>query len=190
MRPRGALAGAVAGALLVMSAAGCGYTTRGGLDARYQTIHVAPFEDISQEYDLQAPLTNALIRKFLHDGRLTVVERDRADLLLEGVILDYAMRGLSFDERDNVTQFILVVVAGARVTDQATGDVLWEDGQLSGETSYYSLAAGQSSDRLRGNAEVFMPGVRSFTREEENRGASEALEVLASRIFYRTVAPW
>ncbi len=163
---------------------------RSSLDPKYQTIHVAPFENRSREYDMQAPLTNALSRKFLYDSRLTLVSRDEADLLVEGVILDYAMRGLSYDEDDNVTQFILVIVAGARVTDQQTGEILWEDDQLSGETSYYTLASGQSSDRLRGNAEVFLPSVRSFTSEEENRAASEALEVLASHVFYRTMEPW
>jgi hypothetical protein len=61
---------------------------------------------------------------------------------------------------------------------------------MSGETSFYTTAAGQSSDRLRGNAEVFLPTVRSFSTEEENRGASEALEQLASDIFYRTIEPW
>jgi hypothetical protein len=43
---------------------------------------------------------------------------------------------------------------------------------------------------LRGNAATFLPTVRSFPTEEENRGASEALEQLASDIFYRTVEPW
>jgi hypothetical protein len=43
---------------------------------------------------------------------------------------------------------------------------------------------------LRGNAEVYLPSVRSFATEEENRGASEALEQLASDIFYRTIEPW
>ncbi len=185
----GLISGGLLVAILVM-AAGCGYTTRSALDPKYQTVNVAPFLNQSREYDLQAPLTNALSRKFLYDSRLKVASREEADLLVEGVILDYAMRGLTFDEDDNVTQFVLVVVAGARVTDMQTGEVLWEDQQLSGETSYYTLASGQSSDRLRGNAEVFLPSVRSFTREEENRAASEALEVLASRIFYRTVEPW
>ncbi len=61
---------------------------------------------------------------------------------------------------------------------------------MAGETTFYTRAAGQSSDRLRGNAEAFVTTVRSFSSEEENRAASEALEQLASDIFYRTVEPW
>ncbi|GMW00487.1 MAG: hypothetical protein AMXMBFR84_16240 [Candidatus Hydrogenedentota bacterium] len=169
---------------------GCGYSTKSTLDPKFQTIHVAPFQNASREYDLQAPLTNAVTRKFIHDGRLKVVPREQADLVMEGVILDYQLKGITYDQDDRVTQFLMVVIAGVRVTDSATGDVVWQSDRMAGETSYYTRAAGQSSDRLRGNAEVFLPSVRSFSSEEENRGASEALEQLASDIFYRTIEPW
>ncbi len=169
---------------------GCGYTTRSSLDTKYHTVFVSAFYDKSKEYDLQAPLTNALTRKFIVDGRLKVVPQDDADLTLEGVILDYKLKGLTFDQKDDVTQFLMVITAGARLTDQKTGKVLWEEPLMSGETSMYTRAAGQSSDRLRGNAETFLPAVRSFQTAEENRAASEALEQLASDIFYRTIEPW
>ncbi len=175
-------------ALLVTS--GCGYTTRSSLDEKYQTIFVSAFQNLSREYDLQAPLTNAVIRKFINDGRLRVVPPDEADLMLEGVLLDYQLKGITYDEEDEVTQFLCVVVAGARLTDRHSGMVLWEEPRMAGETSFYTRASGQSSDRLRGNAEAFLPSVRSFPSEEENRSASEALEQLASDIFYRTVEPW
>lgn len=170
--------------------AGCGYTTRSSLDPKYNTIYVDAFYDKSPQYDLQAPLTNAVIRKFITGGRLKVTRREDADLLMEGVILDYKLKGLTFDADDNVSQFLLVITAGVRVTDQETGEILWQEEMMAGETTFYPLAAGQSSDRLRGNAEVFLPSVRSFASEEENRAASEALEQLASDIYYRTVEPW
>jgi len=173
-----------------LTLAGCGYTTKSTLDPKYQTISVSAFYDASKEYDLQAPLTNAVIRKFVTDGRLKVVREEEADLLMQGVILGYQLRGLTYDENDEVTQFLAVVTAGVRVTDQETGQVLWEEPMLAGETSFYTRASGQSSDRLRGNAETFLPTVRSFASEEENRAASEALEQLASDIFYRTIEPW
>lgn len=178
---------ALAGALLQV---GCGYTTKSSLDEKYQTIYVSAFQNTSRQYDLQAPLTNAITRKFITDGRLRVVGRDEADLVLEGVIRDYRLKGVTFDPDDQVTQFLCVVLASARLTERATGRVVWEEKTMAGETSFYTRASGQSSDRLRGNAETFLPTVRSFSTEEENRGASEALEQLASDIFYRTVEPW
>lgn len=183
----------LAGALCLIAGtlnSGCAYTTQSSLAPEYQTIAVSPFYDQSREYDLQAPLTNAITRKFINDSRLHVVHPDKADLLLEGVILDYQLKGLTFDQDDRVTQYLLVITAGVRITDTQKGELLWEDRLMSGETSYYTRAAGQSSDRLRGNAEVFLPTVRSFASDEENRAAAEALEQLASDIFYRTVEPW
>jgi len=187
MKRRWALAASCGLACLLF---GCGYTTQSTLDPKYQTIHIDAFQNASKEYDLQAPLTNATRRKFMTDGRLRVVEQKDADLLLEGAILDYTLKGLTYDQEDEVTQFLCVVVAGVRCTEGATGEVLWEEQAMTGETTFYTRAAGQSSDRLRGNAEVFLPSVRSFASEEENRSAAEALEQLASDIFYRTVEPW
>lgn len=176
--------------LALLALGGCGYTTQSSLDPQYQTIFVSAFLNESREYDLQAPLTNAISRKFITDNRLKVTGPNEADLLLEGVILDYRLKGLTFDESDEVTQYLAIVSAGVRLTDNRSGEVLWEDRVVSGESTFYARAAGQSSDRLRGNAEVFLPSVRSFSTEEENRGASEALEQLASDIFYRVVEPW
>ena len=177
-------------ALAAAALAGCGYSTQATLDARYRTVHVAPFRNESREYDFQVQLTNAVTRKFIHDGRLRVVPMDEADLLLEGVILDYRLRGLTYDRDDEVTQFLALVTAGVRMTDLQTGAVLWEERLMAGESTFYTRASGQSSDRLRGNAEVFLAPVRSFAAEEENRGASEAIEQLASDIFYRSIEPW
>jgi hypothetical protein len=179
---------AAAGMMLMLM--GCGYTAQSSLDPMYQTIAVSPFYDQSPEYDLQAPLTNALVRKFLTDSRLHLADREEADLLLEGVILNLQRKGFTHDQKDDVTQALLVVTAAVRLTDVKTGKLLWEEPLMAGETSFYTKAAGLSSDRLRGNAEVYLATVRSFASEEENRAASEALEQLASDIFYRVVEPW
>ncbi|HPO16687.1 MAG TPA: LptE family protein [Candidatus Hydrogenedentes bacterium] len=169
---------------------GCGYRMKSELDPKYQTIAISAFYDETREYDLQAPLTNALVRKFINDGRLRVVPPDDADLLLEGKITKYQLRGMTYDAHDETTQFGLVICAAVRLRDQQTGETLWEEPLFAGETTFYTRAFGQSSDRLRGNAEAFIPSVRSFSTEEENRAASEALEQLASDIFYRTVELW
>lgn len=179
-------------AVLVFAAvlSGCAYTTKSSLDPKYRTVYVSAFYDKTRNYGLQAPLTDAVIRKFVTDTRLNVVKEDEADLKIEGVILDYKLKGLTYDARDEVTQYLAVITAGVRLTNLHTGNLLWEDKLMTGETSFYTREAGQSSDRLRGNAGTFLPTVRAFPTEEENRAASEALEQLASDIFYRTVEPW
>lgn len=177
-------------AVLCIAAAGCGYTVRSSLDEKFQTIHVAAFTNESREYDLQAPLTNAIIRKFLNDTRLRVVPRARADLVMEGSILNYELRGLTFDRNDDVTQFLTMMTARVRVIDNQTGLVLWEDPGLTSESSFLTRTGSTPSDRLRGNTQTFLPSIRSFQTSEENQAASEVLEQIATNIFFRTVEPW
>lgn len=180
---------AIVGLLAVGILSGCGYTTQSTLDPAYQTIFVAAFYDNTQEYDLQAPLTNAVIRKFIHDSRLDIVREGNADLRLEGVILDYDFRSITTAD-DEVSQFGVIVTASVRLIDQRTGNLVWEEPQMIGETLGVTRTGGQSTDRLRGNASVVLPTVRSFASDAENQAISEALEQLASDVFYRTVEPW
>lgn len=176
--------------VLAAVSSGCGYSMGSSLDPKYQTVHVAPFENVSREYDLQAPLTNAISRKFIHDGRLRVVDRASADLLVEGTILDYDLRGLTFDSDDEVTQFEMILELRVRVFDPKTNVELWSARRLIGENSFSTAAAESTSDRLRGNAGTFVRPVRSFQTDAENRAASEAIEVAAAEIFIRTIEPW
>ncbi|MCX5758604.1 MAG: hypothetical protein NTU83_08880 [Candidatus Hydrogenedentes bacterium] len=89
-----------------------------------------------------------------------------------------------------MTQFLCAVTARVRLKEQATGKVVWEDPEMAGETTLYTRMPGVGANRLRGNAQTFLPTVRSFATDAENRAASEALEQLASDIFYRTVEPF
>lgn len=173
-----------------MLLSGCGYSMQSTLDQKYQTVHVSSFKNQSREYDLQAPLTNAVIRKFMNDGRLRVVNKGLADLVVDGTILDYELKGITFSNDDEVTQFEMRVFAKVRVIEPRTGDVLWSSDRLVSETSYSTPEGGTSTDRLRGNTRTFLPAVRSFATEAENHAAAEALEQLSSTIFYRTIEPW
>lgn len=177
-------------ALLVICISACGYSMSSSLDQKYQTIHVPAFKNQSREFGLQAPLTNAVIRKFINDGRLRVVNKSMADLIVDGTIIDYELKGLTFDNDDNVIQFEATVHAKVRVIEPKTGDVLWNSSNVIGETSFSTSEFTASTNRLRGNTQSFLPTVRSFQTEAENRAAAEALEKLASMIFFRTIEPW
>ena len=164
MNGRWAIAGCV---MMAACAAGCGYSTHSTLDAQYQTIAVPAFKNLSREYDLQAPLTNAVIRKFMADSRLEVTPLDKADLILEGVILDYDRKGLTYDSDDEVTQFLCFVTAGARLTDARTGKVLWEDDQRVGETTFSTRAAGQGRLKQQVAASEDLAGAIKTVQEQQ-----------------------
>lgn len=168
---------------------GCGYTFRSTLDDRYQTVHVVAFENSTGEYDLQAPLTNAVIRKFKNDGRLRVRNTPNADIVVTGSIVDYDLRGLTFGEDDQPLQFLNEFEVFVQVRDARTGELLWSDA-ISSETVFLTEGAPLASSRLRGNTAEFALEVRSFRTADENSAATEAIEQVASEIFIRTVEPW
>jgi hypothetical protein len=168
---------------------GCGYSMKSSLDPKFQSIYVEPFKNNSREYDLQAPLVNALTRKFMNDGRLRVVQKDMADLIVTGSITEYELKGQVTDVNDEVTQFEMRMWTKVRVFDPKTGEELWSD-DVSSVTYYSTLRGDTPSHRLRGNTQVEMQVVRSFQTDRENRAAAEALEIVASDIFYRTIEPW
>lgn len=56
------------------------------LPSHIQRIYVPEFRNQSREFGLQAPLTLEVVDAFLSDGRLDVVDNERADVRLEGVI--------------------------------------------------------------------------------------------------------
>jgi len=95
---------------------GCGYTAASTLPQRYQTIHIPAARNSIKEYDLQAPLTNALIRKFTVDTRLRVVDAERADLQLETDIKGYPSPGNQ--HRQHVSPFL---VRSHRMVPRARG---------------------------------------------------------------------
>lgn len=175
------------GCLLV--AQGCGYTVRSTLPESYRTIYVPAARNSIREYDLQAPLTNALIRKFTVDGRLRVVDVDKADLRLETDIKGYQLDPITYDEEDRVAQFTVTVVTAATLVDARTGEQLWSEKQVRG-TSTFMVSRLVPSVTPRGNTDFFASTVRSFPSGNEGEAATEALEDLASQLLYVTVERW
>lgn len=192
-RPRSGLRRAGSAATLVLACSflsqGCGYTVASTLPAHYQTIHIPAARNSIKEYDLQAPLTNALIRKFMVDRRLRVVDAERADLRLETDIRGYSLTPITYDDEDRVVEFQTAIVAAARLSDARTGEELWRDESIRGKSSFMSSRYAPSTI-TRGDTDFFAPAGRSFPSGNEGEAATEALEDLASQILYLTVERW
>lgn len=168
---------------------GCGYTARSTLSPSYQRIYIPAARNSTKEYDLQAPLTNALRRKFTVDGRLRVAEADKADLRLETDIKEYRLEPMTYDRRDGAAQFTVTVVAAARLVDTSTGKQVWGNPRVQGRSTFM-VSRLVPAVTPRGNTEFFARTVRSFPTGNEGEAATEALENLASQLLYLTVERW
>ena len=155
---------------------GCGYTQKMVLPRNIHTIHVdtfqhkIPLEKIyAYEPGLEIKITNAVIKRLQQDGNLKVVSRDQADAVLEGDLIGFEQGGVRFTGLERIEEYRLYVIVALRLRDRRTGDIIWEEPDFSGDTSY------------------FVTGPRAVSR---TLATDKAIERLARNVVDRIVEDW
>jgi hypothetical protein len=165
--------------LLVLSIAGCGYTTGSLLPSNYKRIAIQPFQNKVNNLDqngsvpyvplLESNVRTAIIDRFLFDGNLRVADPDKADLVLSGDLIGIAQDDLRQDVNLNVQEYRIRIIVSLTMTDSVTGKVLWKEPSFSGETTY------------------FLTGAQA---QSQSSAIDAALVDLATRVVERTVENW
>ncbi len=162
---------------------GCGYTTKSLLPSRLKTVYIEDFKnkiDISSEpsdkegYKIYRPgvetdVTKAIIDQFIIDGYLQVVEKDDADLILSGELMDYYKQPLRYDKFDNVEEYRIIVTVNMELKDTVKDRVMWEESNFIGYDTY----------RLTG----------PFASTEDN-ARQEAISDLAKKVVEKVIEGW
>jgi len=162
---------------------GCGYTTGSLLPPELNTIYVDNFKnaiDIDREvtddvrYTLYRPglendVTGVIVDRFIFDGNLKVANKDMADLILTGELIEYRQEALRYDSDDNVEEYRVKVVVNVQLMDIAKDELMWEEAGFVGESTYMTIG-------------------RFVVSEDTAR--ENALEDLARRIVERTIEGW
>ena len=173
----------VTGCWLLVTATGCGYTTRSAVSSKYRTIYIAPFlnkVDITQEAHsankyriyrpfLESDITKAVIDKFSSDGNLRLVQEEGADLVLKGALTEFRRDPLRYDKDDNVLEYRLNLIVELSLIDRQEGKVIWAEKDFVGDTTYFTSG--------------------NLTKTED-QAINDALRDLARRIVERTVENW
>ena len=147
--------------------AGCGYTQKTVLPQAIQTLHVDTFKNkislgriYAFEPGLEMKITNAVIRRLHQDGNLKVTSREKADAVLEGDLIGFDQEGVRFTGLERVEEYRLYLVVSIRLLNSKTGEIIWQESNFSGDTSYFvlgpravsrSLAVDRAIDRLARN---------------------------------------
>lgn len=145
--------------------AGCGYTTGSLLPSHLKTIYVEDFQnkiDISSEPSdkrgfriyragIENEVTSKIIDQFIFDGHLRIVNnKDKADLILRGALLDYYKQPLRYDRFDNVEEYRIIVTVSLELEDVVKGEILWEENRFIGYDTYRLTGAlAKSEDEAR-----------------------------------------
>ncbi|MFC1576983.1 LPS assembly lipoprotein LptE [Candidatus Omnitrophota bacterium] len=163
--------------------AGCGYTTRSLLPSKYRSICVENFAnkiDISGETSdlrmyrgyrpgLEAEITEAVTEKFIFDGNLKITDREGADLLLTGELLDFAREGILYDRNDEVEEYRVRLIVDIELKNARDDTLVWRERNFAGESTYRTTGS---------------------LAKTEDAGVQEARDDLARRIVERVVEGW
>ncbi len=162
--------------LALISASGCGYTSKTKLPYDIQSIYVStvlnkiPIEQMySYQPGLEMDITNAIIQRFQVDGNLKVERPDQADAVLSIDLKAYEQEGVRFNSLEGVSEFRLFIVLSLTLTHRETGEVIWTEPNFSGNDEYFVT-------------EVRSMGQRSST--------TKAIEDLAERVVDRVAEDW
>ena len=166
-------------ALVVLTIAGCGYTTGSLLPSNYRKIAIQPFQNKIAYVDennsglyvphLETNVRTSIIDRFLFDGNLRIADPDKADLVLNGELINIVQDTLRQDVNQNVQEYRITIVVSLTLTDPATGKVLWKEPSFAGETTY------------------FLTGTQA---QSQSAAIDAALTDLATRVVERTVENW
>jgi len=162
---------------------GCGYTTRSMIAHKFRTINVEPFvnkiditgeTDVAYKYKLYKPMletdvTRAVIDKFLFDGNLRPANKELADLVLKGELVEFRRDPLRYTASDEVEEYRLNIVTNISLWDNQKNKLLWKENNFTGDATYFT---------------------RGPLAKSEDIAINDATSDLARRIVERTVEEW
>ncbi|HNW58446.1 MAG TPA: LptE family protein [bacterium] len=149
-------------------AAGCGiYSVKGSMAPHLKTVAIPLFDNRTAEFRVAEDLTDAIIGAFTSDNSLKIAERNAADVLIEGSIIQIDDRAGAFDSGENVQDMKLYLSVQIKCTDQVKREVLWQE-RLTHFGSYDP----------------------SGGPEARTEALTEAMQKVSEEVLNKTVANW
>ena len=143
----------------------CGpYSFHGTSLPGISSIAIPSFENRTAEYGLGESLTEKLVDRFVQDNILKVTNQKDADAILYGTITKYQRKAYTYDEQENIKEYISEIYVKVWLEDKSKKKNLWEES-------------------IKGW------GVYSVD-EEEDQGKQRAVEKLIEDITNLTVKTW
>ncbi|MZG54179.1 MAG: hypothetical protein F3743_11525 [Nitrospinae bacterium] len=108
---------------------GCGYRligTNSALPPHIKTIHIPVFENTSAQPEIHRQLTSFVLQSFISDGRLKIVKKEEADLVVDGKLSYYNLRNVAFSSQDLVSDIIIELHIDLKVIDQVKNEIFME----------------------------------------------------------------
>ena len=130
---------------------GCGYHLVGtvtSLPSHLKTIFIPVFKNTSSQPEIHRELTSAVLRSFINDGRLKVVRKDNANLVMDATLNYYKLRNVSFGSQDLVSNIIIELGVQLKVTDQVKNKIFMKE-KFKTQWDYKSTTDVAATERAR-----------------------------------------
>jgi hypothetical protein len=145
----------------------CGiYSFSGSTLGGIKTIAVPLFDNRTAEFGIREALTEKITERFVQDNTLKVVNEKTADSILRGVVTRYSRESYTFDEQENIKEYIVRIWVKVTFEEKKSKKIIWEENDLLGW------------------------GIYSALDETEDQGRERAIEKLAEDIVNKTVKGW
>ena len=152
---------------LLFSISGCGiYSFSGSGLSGIDTIAIPLFDNQTQEYGIRETLNEKIAERFVQDNTLKVVNEKTADSILRGVVTRYLRESHTFDEQENIKEYIVRIWVKVSFEEKKNKKIIWNEDDLLGW------------------------GIYSAQDETEDLGKERAIEKLAEDIVNKTVKGW
>jgi len=157
---------------------GCGYYSFSGSSVSgIKTVAVPLFDNQTEEYGIKENLTEAVANRFVKDNTLKVVNEKRADSILHGVITKYIRESHTFDEQENIKEYVVRIWVKVWFEEEKSKKIIWKDDNMEGWGIYCVKDCVDESGNPKSD-------------ETEDDGKQRAIEKLAEDIANRTVKGW
>ena len=173
----------------VFLSAGCGYQFSGGgtLPQGVQKISLAEIDNETLEVGTEKQLQWALEQEFRKRGNTIVDEGGEG--ILNVTMRQIDLRPLSFDSRDQVLEYELILLLDVQLTHRETGQLLWQENNMRVTTDYEAVpqvVVTTSPQFLEGNLNPEdLSGLTDIQfSETQRRTAVESLFTMAAREVY------
>ena len=141
------------------------YSFSGGRTALVKTVAVPVFENETTQFGLAEALTGGIIDGFVADNQVKVADASTAEAVLNGRVLDYQRKAYTFDQNDQVREYLVEIWVAADLVKKDGSGSVWSAASIRGFGDY----AADSSETM---------------------GQQRAIKKIAEDIINRTVKSW
>lgn len=112
-------------------------TTRPGLPDYMTNVAVPAFQNKTSQPNLETELTQQVVQEILVDGRMTLVDPEKATSILNGTIIRYVLDPLLLDVHNTPQQYKMRLILRLSLKDTKAGQDLWTEDDFEESTTYY-----------------------------------------------------